>query len=138
MRRRPYWVTYQWSCSLSLLPENFVDRLLPTSIRRSRAMRRLESQIEALVMQNVESVRWPTLQSLEEAFRRFANQISERYREAESATMNAIEAAYARRIEHAEAVESDIARLETAQRSLEPIRSQMDSLLQCRKGPSHQ
>lgn len=130
IKRRPYWVTHQWSYSLSLLPENFFDRFLPSRIRRSRAMRRLCSQIEAIVMQNVENVRWPTLQNLEDTFRKFASEIDERYREAESATRDAIETAYIQRKEHAEAVEADILRLESSQKCLDEICLQIESLLQ--------
>jgi len=129
IKRRPYWVTHQWSYSLSLLPENFFDRFLPSRMRRSRAMRRLCSQIETIVMQNVENVRWPTLQNLEDTFRKFAAEIDKRYSEAESATRDAIETAYSQRKEHAEAVEADILALESAQNSLDEIRLQIESLL---------
>jgi len=130
IKRRPYWITHQWSCSLSLLPENFIDRLLPVRIRRSRAMHRLQAQIEAIVMQNVENVRWPTLQNLEDTFRRFAGQIEDQYAEAAAATRDAIEAAYVQRREHAEAVEADLARLESARHSLDEIREEIESLSQ--------
>lgn len=130
IKRRPYWITHQWSYSLSLLPENFIDRFLPARIRRSRAMHRLQAQIEAVVMQNVENVRWPTLQNLEDTFRRFAGQIDEQHREAAAATRDAIQAAFVQRREHAEAVENDVARLESAQHSLDEIRREIGSLSQ--------
>jgi len=130
IKRRPYWITHQWSCSLSLLPENFIDRFLPARIRRSRAMHRLRAQIEAVVMQNVENVRWPTLQNLEEAFRKFARQIDDQHSEAAAATRDAIEAAYVQRREHAEAVEADLARLESARHSLDEIRREIELLSQ--------
>lgn len=130
VRRRPYWITHQWSYSLSLLPENFWDRFLPASIRRSRAMRRLQAQIEAVVMQNVENVRWPTLQNLEDTFRKFAAQIDEQHREAAVATRDAIETAYQRRKEHAEAVEADVVRLESVHRRLDHVCREIESLSQ--------
>lgn len=126
VKRRPYWITHQWSYSLSLLPENFIDRFLPMRIRRSRAIRRLYNQIETIVMQNVENVRWPTLQNLEDTFRKFANQITQQYREVATATRDAIEAAYRQRKEQAEAVQSDIAKLEAIQHRLGEILKELE------------
>ena len=128
IKRRPYWITHHWSYSLSLLPENLFDRLLPARIRRSRAKHRLQAQIETVVKQNVENVRWTTLQNLEDTFRGFARQIDEQHCEAVPATRDVIEAAYVQRREHAEAVESDAARLESALHSLDQVRREIESL----------
>lgn len=95
-------------------------------IRRSRAIRRLYEQIEAIVMQNVENVRWPTLQNLEDTFRKFASHIEERYHEAAVATRDAIGIAYSQRKEHADEVEADIELLEFVQRRLEEIQKKLN------------
>jgi small GTP-binding protein len=126
-KHRPYWVTHEWTSTLSLLPEGFLDRLLPAQIRRRRALRRLEREIESVVSQNVENVRWPTLQNLEETFRKFAASIEAQYREAARVTNGAIEKAYSKRHEQVEAVESEAVELESSLQQLAELRSKLEA-----------
>jgi GTPase Era involved in 16S rRNA processing len=121
IKRQPYWVTHHWPISLGVLPEGFWDRLLPYGMRKSRAVRRMRERIEVLVAQNVENVRWPTLQNLQKSFREFGNALDARLAEATSATMGAIQAAYEKRKDQSAAVESETARLERDIRELEQI-----------------
>lgn len=69
VKREPYWVTHRWPVSLGVLPESFWDRLLPQGMRKARAVARMRERIEALVAENVENVRWPTLLNLQKTFR---------------------------------------------------------------------
>ncbi len=119
--RQPYWVTHHWPVSLGVLPEGFWDRLLPYGMRKSRVFRRMRERIEVLVAENVENVRWPTLQNLQKSFREFGDAIDARLEEVVSATMGAIEAAYNKRKDQSAAVESETARLERDIRKLELI-----------------
>jgi len=121
IKRQPYWVTHHWPISLGVLPEGFWDRLLPYGMRKSRAVRRMRERIEVLVAENVENVRWPTLQNLIKSFREFGNALDARLEEAVSATMGAIEAAYERRKSESAAVESETARLERSTSELEQL-----------------
>ncbi len=121
IKRQPYWVTHHWPISLGVLPEGFWDRLLPYGMRKSRALRRMRERIEVLVAENVENVRWPTLQNLAKSFREFGNALDARLEEAVSATMGAIEAAYEKRRDQSAAVESETARLEHDIARLEQI-----------------
>lgn len=112
VKRQPYWVTHHWPISLGVLPEGFWDRMLPYGMRKSRALRRMRERIEVLVAENVENVRWPTLQNLSKSFREFGNALDARLEEAVSATMGAIEAAYEKRRSQSSAVDQETARLE--------------------------
>jgi len=127
IKRQPYWVTHHWPVSLSVLPEGFWDRLLPYGIRKSRAFRRAGDRIEVLVAENVENVRWPTLQNLYRSFREFGNALDARMEDAVSATMGAIEAAYQKRKDQSAAVESETARLECIITKLEEINGDLRS-----------
>jgi len=121
VKRQPYWVTHHWPISLGVLPEGFWDRLLPYGMRKSRAVRRMRERIEVLVAENVENVRWPTLQNLMKSFREFGEALDVRLEEAVSATMGAIKAAYEKRKNQSAAVESETARLERDLAKLEQI-----------------
>ena len=111
-KRQPYWVTHHWPVTLGLLPEGFFDRLLPHRIRKGRVLGRLRERIDLLVAENVENVRWPALQDLEQSFREFGSALEERMGEAVSATRAAIESAYDQRRHRAQAVESAAAQVD--------------------------
>lgn len=121
VKRQPYWVTHHWPVSLGVLPEGFWDRLLTYGVRKPRALRRMRERIEVLVAENVENVRWPTLQNLQKSFREFGNALDARLQEAVSATKGAIEAAYEKRKTQSAVVETETVRLERDIAKLEQI-----------------
>ncbi len=119
MKRRPHWVLRKRVPTLPIIiPQEVLDRLLPTSIRVSRLKKSLSRQIDALTRHNVENLRWATLQNLNDAFRRFGLTLDQRFQETIAATHGAIQAAYVKRKEHAEAVVDEVTRLESAAQSL--------------------
>jgi len=46
--REPYWVRHQWKASLSPLPEEWIDRLVPKRVCERRIRRRIGEQISGL------------------------------------------------------------------------------------------
>ncbi len=122
LTHRPYWVTQRWSASLNEIHADLLERLLPRAARRERLRRRLRGQVEALVLHNVENLRWATLQNLDLTIRRFEAALAERLKEAADATRGAIQAALARRAERAEAVHEEVGRLERLAAELEGLR----------------
>jgi GTPase SAR1 family protein len=122
MKRRPQWVLRKRVPTLPIvIPEEALDKLLPASIRISRLKKRLSRQIDTLVRHNVENLRWATLQSLNDAFRRFGLTLDQRFQETIAATHGAIQAAYTKRKEHTKAIVEDVARLESACTTLTKI-----------------
>jgi len=122
MKRRPYWVLRKRVSTLPIVvPEEAIDKLLPTALRIKRLRKRLSRQIDALVRQNVENLRWATLQNLNDAFRRFGLTLDQRFEETISATHGAIRAAYTKRKEHAAAILEDVTRFESTAAELGQI-----------------
>jgi GTP-binding protein EngB required for normal cell division len=122
MKRRPHWVLRKRVPTLPIvIPEEAFDRLLPQSIRITRLKKRLSRQIETLVRHNVENLRWATLQNLNDAFRRFGLTLDQRFQETIAATHGAIQTAYAKRKEHAEAIADDVSTLDAAASELARI-----------------
>jgi GTP-binding protein EngB required for normal cell division len=113
LARQPYWVTREWDTLMSPIPIDWLGKLLPAGIRRSRVQKKLMEQVEFLVIRNVEDLRVPTLDAVERAFRRFAQSLDERLSETIAATRGAIESAAIRRAEHADAVADEVNRLES-------------------------
>ncbi len=95
--RDPYWVTHRWASTLSPLPPEWFEFLLPKSWRERRQQRRWRRQVAELVMTNVENLRWSLVQSVDTTFRRFASALDERLAETIAATRGAIQAALAER-----------------------------------------
>jgi Dynamin family len=122
MKRRPYWVLRKRVPSLPIVvPEEAIDKLLPAALRMNRLKKRLTRQIEALVRQNVENLRWATLQNLNNAFRGFALSLDQRFQETIVATHGAMQAAYTKRKEHAEAIAEDVSKSEAVAAKLAQI-----------------
>jgi tRNA U34 5-carboxymethylaminomethyl modifying GTPase MnmE/TrmE len=128
-KRRPYWVQRKRVPSLPVVvPEEVIDRLLPAKARKTRLKKRLVRQVEALTRQNVENLRWATLQNLNDAFQRFATILDQRFEETINATHGAIRAAYLKRKEHTESIDENLRRLSLAADELHKIRSEIAAL----------
>jgi hypothetical protein len=115
-------VTHKWSSTLSPIPVGLLDRLLPASVRQRRIRKRLLEQVAALVVPNVENLRWATYQSIDQTFVRFGSTLDQRLAETVEATHGAIRAAMDRRRSQGETVAQEAARLEAAGAELERLR----------------
>ena len=122
MKRRPYWVLRKRVPTLPIVvPEEALDKLFPATMRITRLKKRLSRLIDALVKHNVENLRWATLQNLNDSFRRFGLTLDRRFQETIEATHGAIQVAYRKRKEHAEAIARDVSRFEAAASDLTRI-----------------
>lgn len=92
----PYWVTQGWSNLLIPSPASLLARVLPGRLRQSRVRRQIAAQVGTLVQQNVENLRWATLQGLNDTFRRFSGQLDQRLAETLVMTESVINIAVAR------------------------------------------
>lgn len=119
--RQPYWVTHQWRTSLNPFPPQLIDRFLPGRVQQRRRWKRLQHQIEELVIKNVENLRWATRLNLDQAIRHFSSILDERLEKTGIATQEAIQAAYRQRQERTEAIAETVARLETSAQGLEEL-----------------
>jgi len=97
--RKPYWVERVWESSFSPVPAGLLAGLLPKKMRKGRAEKRVAQQVDAIVMRNLENIRWETLRSIEESFRAFSTELDTGISQAVEATQGAIRAARALREE---------------------------------------
>lgn len=117
--KEPYWITHKWDTSFSPMPENWLDHFLPKRFRKMRAARRLSEKIEGLVIQNVENLRWATLQNLDRTFTRLEARLDECLEETISATKGAIQSANAKRTAQTDSVSAEVSRLRATASELE-------------------
>lgn len=116
--KEPYWVTEQFANTLIPTPAGLAERLLPARTRRRQLRVRLQEGAAELVRQNVENLRWTTLQALNATFRRFTAIFEDRLAEAMAATRGAVAAATDRRMEASNAVDAELIRLRRAAAAL--------------------
>ncbi len=111
---RIYWDTHKWTPSYSPLPEGSLDRLLPARQRRRRLEKRWYSQVQALVEQNAETLRWEILQGLKKAFWSYRSSLDKRLSDTLYATHGAIRSALQRRKSHQEQVAGFVDKIDEA------------------------
>lgn len=119
--REPYWVTHQWHSSLVPIPDEWVDRILPYRTRMKRIRKRINHQINDLVLFNVENLRWATLQNLDTTFRKFVIELDSRLGETINATKGAIVAAIDRKSRQRDTIGGELRKLQTAVESIEGL-----------------
>jgi hypothetical protein len=125
LKREPYWVTEKFNDTIIGNPVGFVARLLPSATRRERTQRHFQEQIDALVNQNVENLRWETLQALNDTFRRFGAEFEHRLTAAVAATQGAVETAQAKR---RSTLETNAGEIEIIKRCLAVLEKNRDRL----------
>lgn len=94
---KPYWVTHKWSSNLKTVTESIVDRFYSAENRAKRIQQRIFAQVKNLVIQNVENIRWPIYQSIDQTFIHFGSELDARLLETLEATHGAIKATLDRR-----------------------------------------
>lgn len=130
MKRRPYWVLRKWVPAFPMLvPQPWVDGLLPANLRHRRLKKRIYKQVDALVSQNVENLRWAMYQNVKNAFDRFASELDERFLRVVVATRGTIEAACIVRKEYADKVADRMTSLVLGQGRLETLCEELRSWL---------
>lgn len=99
--RKPYWVDHQWESSFSPVSSAVIERVLPGSLRKSRAKSRMKRQIEMPVIRNLENLRYETLLSVDAGFRKSGADLDENLRLTPEATHGAAHAVLEKRKQHA-------------------------------------
>jgi hypothetical protein len=122
-RHDPFWVMRPQPELLDAIPPGVFDRFLPAATRQVRLRRRLVQEIDAVVLRNVENLRWATRQNLEDTFRRFGADLDERLALSLVATRGAMVAAHDRRKEQSGSVEAQIERARVEWSRLDEIQT---------------
>ncbi len=119
--QKPYWVTHKWASKINPIPQSVSDRFFSLKRRREKAIRRLQEQIDELLVPNVENVRWSLFQTMEREFALFSNTIDKQFKETVSATHGAIETSLIKRKEHEAEVADEVKRLNNTLKKFENL-----------------
>ncbi|MBN2224072.1 MAG: dynamin family protein [Deltaproteobacteria bacterium] len=123
--RNTYWITHKWMTSIKPVPSGLFDTLMPASIRRTQVTKRVLRELDELIIRNVENLRWPLVQSLDNAFRNFSSDLDDRLEETIAATYGAIQSTTRRRKEQSESVSAQIEKYESVTSNLTAIREKL-------------
>ena len=108
---KPYWVTENWSATMSPIPRGVLERVLPRNLAIRRIKNWIRQDVEAITLRNIENLRWATIQNIDKTFRRFSLDLSQQLDEVSKATLGAIQEAHTRRTQRAESVSEELKRL---------------------------
>lgn len=111
VQREPLMVKQQVVTSFAVAALEWIERLLPPSLRAKRFERRLEEDIKALAARNAENLRWAIRQNLDNVFRRFESKMESHITEALQTIRGTIETAQERQRVREETRSPEIARL---------------------------
>jgi hypothetical protein len=111
MNEKPCWETEHWIVPMTPIPRGTFERFLPRNIAVRRIRKWLQEDLEAIISHNIEKLRWPTLQKIEDTFRRFALNLDQQLEEVGKATLGAIQEAHTQRKEKSGNVSAELSRL---------------------------
>ncbi|MCP1714760.1 GTPase SAR1 family protein [Methanocalculus alkaliphilus] len=117
--RRTSWIDRAWDRTFSPVPPGVVGKLLPGAVRKKRARDRAQRHIESLLVQNLENLRWETIQNIDSAFRKFSTDFETHLSLTIEATHGAISSACTERKKHADTVAVRLGELDAALEGIE-------------------
>lgn len=102
--RKPYYVEHDQESLFFQISPDLMERFMPAKMREKRVMKRLQDQIDKLVLRNLENLRWETLQNIDTTFRKFSASFDTNLSMTIEATHGTIRSALAERKMHEENV----------------------------------
>ncbi|HWO58134.1 MAG TPA: dynamin family protein [bacterium] len=128
LTRLPYWISQEWVAGLTAMQKHRWESFIPHEYRQGQRAKRLEREIETLVVTNVENLRWVLLQSINETFRIYGDSLDERFADTLAATHDAIRSTLQRRRENVAMVERELPLMKQAEERLQNIRNVLTGL----------
>ena len=120
---KPYWVTENWSATISPIPRGMFERILPRSMAIRRIKKWLQQDIEAIALRNIENLRWATIQNIDKTFRRFSLDLDEQLEEVSKATLGAIQEAHTQRTQKADSIDIELRKLKDFESKMRELSS---------------
>lgn len=125
----PYWETTLWSGAVGTPSAQSLEKLMPRKMKRRKAEARLRDEVDRLVGQNVESLRWNVLRQTDDAFRNLTREMDRSFVELIEGTKKALEAARKGRLENAESFQQLLQELIRFRQTIQDWTHQLESTL---------
>jgi len=111
--KTPYWMAGEWQSRLGPIPTGMLDRFLPGSVVKKMVKRRVDEDIRLLVNKNVESLRWPMVQAINNSLTAFVSRLDKEVAGVIEGTDRAIAMAVRLKQEHGAEVRGRLEDLDT-------------------------
>ena len=128
-KHKPYWVTENWSVSVSPLPHDFTERFLPRNIAIRRMRRSKERDIESIILRNVGNLQFETHQNIEDTFGRFASNLDLQLEAVAMATSGAIQEAYFQRTQKVDSVNQELTKIADSESKIQQLYDGLPKLI---------
>lgn len=111
IKRKPYWITYKWDTSIGAIPKSFLHAILPKKLKEKFKIKKINEQLEYLIVRNVENIRWSLLQNISDTFIHFEDLIEERFDDAIKSTYGIVAAMAQRHKQTGDIISTEIEKL---------------------------
>jgi len=110
---------------MSPLPRGLFERFMPRTVALRRIRKWLEQDAESVVLRNVSSLQWETLQNINDTFYSFSLDLDKELEEIAKATRGAIQEAQTQRTQRADSVGDELSRLNAFESRLLQIQKEL-------------
>lgn len=124
----PPWITYVSQPRLDDSLAQVWEPVLPRAVRGRRQKMRLQRWLSSLLMRNIENLRWPCFQALDESFRRYASQVQRSSGRLREQTLGAVQLVYQKRLEDEKAGQGRLALIQRCEVRLDEIKLELKQL----------
>ncbi|MEW6622342.1 MAG: dynamin family protein [Bacillota bacterium] len=111
LKHRPYYISEKWETRMMVVPEVVIEKMLPSKMRRVRAINKFRNDLSRLVLHNVENIRWSLLQNLNESFHMLGVAVEGRIKETITLTHGVIKKAENEKQKNDDLVREEIKKL---------------------------
>ncbi len=89
--KKPYFIDKNFSFSYKLLRDNLFFRVLPDFFKRKILIKYLKNDFENIVLRNINSIRWETIQCIQDTFVRYEGYYFEKYENIKETILDSLE-----------------------------------------------
>jgi GTPase SAR1 family protein len=125
MKEKPCWVAESWTTAMTPIPRGTFELILPRNMAVRRIRKWLQEDLEGIISRNIEKLRWPTLQKIEDTFRRFALNLDQQLTEVAQSTLAGIQQAHTQRMQKSGSVNAELSRLASFESEIMELQSKL-------------
>ena len=122
MRIKPYWVVNKWDTTLTAISNSLMDIMASKTTLKKRLLKRYLEKLDLLIYSNIENLRWPIYQGVQDTFREFLFDFDNRMKDVITATKGAVEKAIRKKRSETGKVDQEVAKLEKIVEETEDIK----------------
>ncbi len=125
MRLKPYWVVNRWDTTLTAISNTIIDMVVGKKFLKKRLVKRFLEKLEILIYSNIENLRWPIYQGVQDTFRKFSFDFDNQMEEVIKATKGVVEKAIEKKRSESGKVTEELEKLKKISEEVETIKKSL-------------